>query len=178
MSRRRRKKSWISWLIILILLIAAGVVCYLVWEGYFKEKETINSGDDAKVQTDVRDNEKDESESDETVKKEETVRYDGENPNNAAELTGVITYAGVSGEKLMIRVNIDQYLNGGECMLLLETAGNVVYSNVARVVDSAATATCEGFDISTDLLEAGQYNITVEVESDGKKGVIEGEVSV
>ena len=39
MSKRRRKKSWISWVLILVLLVAAGAICYLVWESYFKEKE-------------------------------------------------------------------------------------------------------------------------------------------
>lgn len=173
MSRRRKKKSWISWLIILILLIAAGVVCYFVWEGYFKEKEP----EDVEITDTVIDDNSNKGE-EELPKKGEIVNYEGENPNEQSGITGVVTYAGVSGNDLMIRVNIDQYLNGGECMLLLETAGNVVYSNVASVSDSAATATCEGFNVPTSLLETGQYNITIEVESGGKKGVISGEVSI
>lgn len=179
MSRRRRKKSWISWVIILVLLIGAGVVCYLVWENYFKdkpreeEKIEVIEGGNVVVKPDNEG-----SDEGTEVKKEEVVKYEGENPNNREELTGVVTYAGVSGENLMIRVNIDQYLNSGECMLLLAVAGNTTYSNVAPIVSSASTATCEGFNVPVSLLESGQYSITIEVESGGKKGVISGEVAI
>ena len=37
-KRRKRSKKWISWLIILVLLIGAGVVCYMVWNSYFRDK--------------------------------------------------------------------------------------------------------------------------------------------
>lgn len=176
MSRRRRKKSWISWLIILVLLVVTGVICYLVWENYFKEKEILEPEEEARIETVINNDE--EKELDEPVKKEEVVQYDGENPNSNSGLTGVVTYAGVSGDNLMIRVNIDQYLNGGECMLLLSIAGNTVYSNVARVIDSAATATCEGFNVPMSLLEAGNYSILIEVSSGNKKGIIKGEVNI
>ena len=35
--------------------------------------------------------------------------YAGEDPNEREDLTGVVTYAGVNGNNLMIRVNIDQH---------------------------------------------------------------------
>ena len=39
MVRRRRSKKWISWLLILILAIAAAVMIYLVWDNYFRDKK-------------------------------------------------------------------------------------------------------------------------------------------
>ena len=176
MPRRKRKKSWISWVAIIVLLIVAGVVCFLVWENYFKDEEKKETGEGIVEVIDEK--EDDENKDEEPVKKEEVVQYEGENPNSLESLTGVITYAGVSGDKLMIRLNIDQFLEGGECMLLLATAGNTVYSNTARVIDSATTSTCEGFDVPLSLLESGSYNITVEVESGAKKGTITGGVNI
>ena len=179
MSKRRRKKSWISWVLILILLIAAGVVCYLVWESYFKEKEVVSPVENNVTEViEEEDVEVKPEEPEKPVEKEEIVQYEGENPNELNEITGAVTYAGVSGDKLMVRVNIDQYLNGGECMLLLSVAGNIVYSNVARVVDAASTATCEGFDVPVSLLETGDYEIVVRVEAGGKKGEIKGGVRI
>lgn len=179
MARRRRSKKWISWIIILVLLILAGAVCFLVFENYFKEKETPVEDEELETSLDVKEEEVViEREEEEAVKKEEVVRYEGENPNNLSEITGVITYAGVSGDNLMIRLNIDQFLDGGECMLLLSTAGNVVYSNTVNVVDSATTSSCDGFNVPMSLLESGHYNIAVKVESGAKKGEINGEVDL
>ena len=177
MVKRRKNIRWISWLIILVLFVGAGVICYLVWEAYFKDEAPVevieeNSGEGLLEEQDS------EEVIEEPIKKEEIVQYEGGDPNELDNITGVVTYAGVSGNDLMVRVNIDQYLNSGECMLLLSTAGNIVYSNVARVIDSAATATCEGFNVPMYLLESGHYNITVEVTSGDKKGTISGEVNL
>lgn len=177
-ARRRRSKKWISWIIILVLLILAGVVCFLVFENYFKDKEVLGEDEKPETPLDIEEEITEEKKEEEPAKKEEVVKYEGDNPNNLSEITGVITYAGVSGDSLMIRLNIDQFLDGGECMLLLSTAGNVVYSNTVNVVDSATTSSCDGFNIPMSLLESGYYNITVEVESGAKKGKINGEVNL
>ena len=52
-QRRKRSKKWISWLIILALLIGAGVVCYLVWDSYFRDKtepETSETTEDVDIE--------------------------------------------------------------------------------------------------------------------------------
>lgn len=114
----------------------------------------------------------------EVVEKPKVVQYDGEDPNTAAELTGVVTYAGVNDGVLMIRVNIDQYLNSGECRLELLRGGEVVHEETAAVVDAAATATCEGFNVDTSGLSSGDYQILIKVSAGGKTGAINGEVSL
>ena len=38
-KRRRRNKKWIGVALFLVLMVIAGVVCFLVYESYFKEKE-------------------------------------------------------------------------------------------------------------------------------------------
>ena len=89
-----------------------------------------------------------------------------------------MTYAGVLGNDLMIRVNIDQYLSGGSCGLSLIRDDVVQYSNVVNVVDSAATATCEGFNVPIAEIGSGSYQIIIKITSGEKVGVIRGEVNV
>lgn len=179
--RRKRSKKWISTVFILILLVAAGVVIYLVWDNYFNDKKEEPKTDETVVVDDGLKPTESESkpEVQEVEQKEEVVQYDGENPNNGGELTGVVTYAGVSGGKLMIRVNINQYLSGGSCNLrLLSSDGSVAYDDVAGITDSASTSTCEGFDVSTAGLAGGSYEIVIDLISGGKTGTINGEVGL
>ena len=181
MANRRRSKKWISWIIILALLVGAGVVCYLVYDSYFKDKsgEEPKPTEQTQEKTDEKTEEKKtEEKKEETVKKEEVVQYEGEDPNQSSEITGAITYAGVSGESLLIRINIDQYLNGGTCTLSLRQGGGNVYSAEAGIVDSASTSTCEGFNVPVSGLPKGKYNIVVYISSNGKTGEISGEANI
>ena len=182
--RRKRSKKWIFWLFFLILLIAAGYVCYAVWDGYFNNKKEETTTEEEKKdegnEIRVEENEEDEKgeEGEEIVQKEEVVQYDGENPNNSGGITGVVTYAGVSGNKLMIRMNIDQYLSGGECDLRLIEDGDEIYNDVVGLESSAATTTCMGFDIPVAAIGGGSFQIIIDVNSGGKNGTITGEVSI
>ena len=118
------------------------------------------------------------------VEKEKVVQYEGEDPNTEAGLSGVVTYAGVSGEKLMVRVSIDQYLTSGTCELSLKKDGAVIYSDTAGIVGSASTSTCEGFDILTSSLGAngatgaGKIEININISAGGRSGVISGEAEI
>ncbi|MBR3179979.1 hypothetical protein IKF57_00395 [Candidatus Saccharibacteria bacterium] len=177
--RRKRSKKWISWLILLVLLIAAIVVCVFVYNSYFTEEVRPEEPTPAPIVEPIAPaGEEIEVELPSSgTEKEKIVQYDGEDPNQAGELTGVVTYAGVAGDKLMIRINIDQYLASGSCELNLMRNGAVVYSASARIIDSATTATCEGFDIPVSGL-GGNYQILINVAADGKTGVIKSEVNV
>jgi len=181
-KRRHRSKKWISWVIILILLIGAGVVCYFVYDSYFRDK----SGDEVKPVENSQDKDDEkktpeetqpEEKKEEVVEKEKVVQYDGADPNESNGITGAITYTGVSGGSLMIRMNIDQYLNGGTCTLGLRQGGSTVYSAEVGIVDSASTSTCEGFNVPVNGL-SGKYNIVIYINSNGKTGEISGEVEV
>ena len=181
MPRRKRSRKWISWLIILILLIAAGVICYLVWDNYFnesKEDKSVTTDTSEQIEEEnkevISEDEKSEVDSDE----KKTKQYEGEDPNKAEELSGVVTYASVVGDKVMIRANIDQYLESGTCRLSLEKNGQVVYEDVAGISSSATTATCEGFDIPTTKLGGGNYNIVIKIEANEKTGTIGGNFDI
>lgn len=180
MARRRRKNGKkLGLLLFLVLLIVAGVVGYFVWDGYFREDKEEDET------TEVVENKPNEDEggkgsfdiAEEIEKeKEPVVQYEGEDPNESEKLTGVVTYAGVAGDKLMIRVNIDQYLEDGVCELSL-MQGGAKYSDSAKI-NSVTTATCEGFDVPVSELGGGNYQIVIKISAEGKTGTISGEAEV
>lgn len=184
-QRRRRKRGFKKWLPVVLFLVLFVVVCvvlYFVWDGYFREDKKDESSAEIIIDDKDKEDKKDEKESEskeETIKKEEVVLYEGEDPNTAKELTGVITYAGVNNGSLMVRVNIDQYLDSGSCNLDLMKGENVsVYSDTANIVSSASTATCEGFNVPLSGIGSGNYQIIIRLSSGGKTGMIVGEANI
>ena len=77
-QRRKNKRKYIYWLVVLTLFVAAGVVVFLVWNNYFRDKgenkqenesaEVVNDEDDANAKKDV---ESKDSVNDEAKKAEE-----------------------------------------------------------------------------------------------------------
>ncbi len=177
-KRRKRNKKWISRLFFLMLLIVAVVMCYLVYEAYFKDKKDVPKKGEDKVKVVQPVEEKDETPEEEVVQKEEVVQYEGENPNNGGTLTGVITYLGISGDNLVARVNIDQYLSDGNCEINIVKDGAIIYNDTAPVIDSASTSTCEGFNIPLNKLTTGTVRVDINVTSGDRGGVISREISL
>ena len=174
-QKRKNSKKWIFWVLMLVLFVAAAVVCYLVWNNYFRDKKEDKPTEEQSL-VEEHEEKKAEEKEEETIEKKKVVQYEGEDPNTQEELTGVVTYAGVNGDNLMIRVNIDQYLESGSCELSLMQNG-VAYSDVANIVGSAATATCEGFNVPVSGL-GGDYEIVIKISSGDKTGTINGKVEV
>lgn len=105
-------------------------------------------------------------------------QFEGGNPNQNTAITGAITYVGVNDKELVIRVNIDQYLNGGTCNLVLSRGGVDIYGKEAKIIDSASTSTCEGFNVPLKELSSGNYQIRINLSSERKTGLITGEASI
>lgn len=193
MAKRRRNKKWVYGVVILVLLIIAGVVTYAVWNAYFNkgvdndsEQETseIDQKEEDKKE-DKKDNKADGEESGKEAveierekEKESVAAYEGNDPNKADELTGALTYAAVGGEYLMIRVNIDQYLSGGSCEIVLTKNGGEVYRETANIVSAASTATCEGFNVPVSAVGVGDFGVEIRLNSGDKTGLIKGAVSI
>ena len=181
--KRRKNRKWILKLIIVLLLVAAVFVCYFVWDSYFKDKdgdiETTHKEQETEKVEKVEETEVagEEGGKGNVAEKEKVVQYEGEDPNDLEELTGVVTYAGVVDGNLMIRVNIDQFLSGGSCTLSLIKEGSNVYSETTEIVSMVSTSTCDGFDVVQGL-SSGNYNIVIILNSEGKTGRISGEVSI
>ncbi|MBR2831250.1 hypothetical protein IKE83_02730 [Candidatus Saccharibacteria bacterium] len=186
MPERRRSKKWIYWVIVLILIVVAGVVGYFVWDGYFRDKEKSEVGQSEVVEKTVEKpaakEEKQEEGKGQTGEidgvKEKVEQYDGADPNTAEELTGALTYVSVVDGMLRIRVNIDQFLAGGSCELVLRNGGGILYNEVTRIVDTVSTSTCEGFDVATSGLPVGAAEIVIYLSSGEKVGEITGRVEL
>ena len=179
-QKRKINKKWVSRILLLLLYVVAMIVAYLVWDAYFSDKNSDDGMNQGTLQTGEEWEEKvgvDEVEG-EIIEKEKVQQYEGEDPNDNEELSGVITYAEPVGEELMIRVSIDQYLGDGECNLLLYRDGGLVYSDITSISNGVATASCDGFDVPLDALNSGRIDIMVELSSSGKSGLIQGEVDI
>lgn len=186
-KRRRRKngKKWMFWGVMLILFVVAGVMCYLVWDAYFRVKDEGETGDSEGASVEVvekpeekKEEELKEEEEPEVVEKEKVVQYEGEDPNESNELTGVVTSAMLEGNYLVVRVNIDQYLSEGNCILELMQNGRVIYSDMVGIEAMVTTATCERMAVPASELNGGEYEVVVRLESGGKRGVIRGNASL
>ena len=182
MAQKRRNYKKLVWWgagLILIVAIVTGVVVAVNNTGKTNEQgvesnEKVEQKDEIEKSESTENSSKDE----ETAKQQKVVQYTGDDPNSLDELTGVVSYAGVNGQALMIRVNIDQYLTEGTCELTLTRGGSIIYSDTAAIVGSASTATCQGFDILTSELGEGNVEININVTADGKRGTIRGEANI
>ena len=151
---------------------------YLVWDSYFKDKDDEASEPESEQVEGLDEGDDVEEGEVELVEKQKVEQYEGDDPNEAEVLSGVVTYAGVNGSNLMVRVNIDQYLDSGECELSIMRNGAALYSDVASVVGNVSTATCEGFDVPVSELGNGTIDIIINVQSGDKVGTISGEANL
>lgn len=182
-TRKSKKRMIIGWGVFLVILVIVGVVCVVV-RGRLREEGHDSGNVEAPVVQVVDKSGEDVVEivepevvEPEAPEDKKVVQYEGVDPNTEAELTGVVTYAGLVDDKLMIRVSIDQYLNGGSCELKLTRFDEVVYSASAAIVSSVSSSTCEGFDVPVGSLAGPSYGIEVYLSANGKIGVIRGEVN-
>lgn len=181
---RRKRKNVLKYVIILVLVAFGILGGFLIWQavsGGDTENDDVTTIQPTEIEPENHKVENSENKveiSEDKVEnyKSKVEKFDGEDPNEKAVLSGVITYAGVNDGNLMVRINIDQYLAGGECKLELSRNGEKIYTESAEIVDSAATSTCKGFNVATANLGNGTINITVFVTSGEKTGTIKGEV--
>ena len=183
MTQKRRNNKKIIWLGLGLILIIAIVVGIVVSINNNSGNGKTNDSETAKVE-EPENNKEGEANQESTEKtvignnEQKPTQYEGENPNAAEELSGVVTYSGVNDEKLMIRVNIDQYLTEGTCDLTLRRNGNIIYSDTANIVGGASTATCQGFDIAASDLGERDLEIIINLSANDKSGVIRGEANI
>ena len=175
---RRRNKKVLYFVIIMIVLVIVGVATFLVCKNIAQKNE--NEGGETEVAQE--DNKKEEAknlsddknEDDENIPEKQVPKYDGGDPNKAEELSGVITYAEVIGDKFMVGVNIDQFLASGSCNLSLIQNDKTVYNANAEIVADVATSYCDGFAVPVSEIGSGEYEVVVEISSGNKTGTIRG----
>ena len=179
-KKQKKNRKCLYWLLMLVLFVVAAGVAYLVWNGYYKgdDSEEQSSGNTPEVVEVEKQEEPQKQESEEMPNKPKVVQYDGEDPNASEKLSGVITYAGIIGDNLTIRVNIDQFLEGGECKLDVIRNGVLVHEEVTEIVGNVTTASCAGFDVPLEIVGSGAVDIEIGLDSNGKTGVIRGSADI
>ena len=178
-KKQKKNKKWLYWLLMFVLFVVAAIIVYLVWNAYFKGGDE-EQNPEAAVEV-VETEKKEEPQKQEEVEipsKPKVMQYDGEDPNGADELSGVITYAGFIDDRLMVRVNIDQYIDDGECRLDLTRDGILIHEEVTGILGNVTTASCGGFDVPVSIIGEGAVDIEIHLDSDGKTGVIKGGADV
>ena len=183
MPKRKRNCRWVKWLLFLALIAGAVVVAILVKNNFDnktnndnQQTSNANKPEEKKPEKKADDNS---GGTEETPKQEEKApQYEGESPNNSETLTGLITYADIINNELVIRVNIDQFLQSGNCNLKITRNGVTYYSQSVGIVESVTTSTCDGFKILAGDLPGGNLQVEIDLESEGKSGKIEGRVKI
>ncbi len=178
--RRNRKWLWIVWGVILVSLVLAVFVAVSKKNESREKKNEAQSSEAVNEEQTAIEGETvvDESSDIGQAEKQKVRQYEGEDPNVAEELSGVVTYAGVNDGTLMIRTSIDQYLASGSCELTLVRGGDTIYNSIADIVGDASTAVCQGFDVPTAGLGGGKVQIIINLSADGKVGTIRGEAEI
>ena len=182
-----RKKSAHRFLKIFLALLLLAAAALAVWYFYFRHPDTPATPDPTQPQpqSQIQPQTNPPEVSTETNPTPETsddpkhqTQNEGSDPNQSKTLTGVLTRADVANNKLILRVNIDQYLSGGSCSLKLTNAAGKSYEDSANIIDSASTSTCEGFDAPVEKLEKGSWSLSIKLTSGDKEGTISGKVNI
>lgn len=180
-NKKRRSKNRFLKLLVVIAIVVVGIILttkYVNFDRLFKQNEMLNEEQQETSINDEKETIVSSAPIDENGdSKEEIKQYEGENPNQSESLTGNITYAGIVNKKVIIRVNIDQFLNSGTCTLIMRK-GDMSYSEKANIIESASTSTCKGFDIPTDKFNSGDWSIEIKMQSGDKTGLIGGSIKL
>lgn len=181
MPERKRNFRWVKWLLFLVLIVVAVVVTVLVLNNF--NKKTNDNAQQAtttedKTKKKETDSEKTENKEGTSEQEEKAPQYEGESPNKSETLTGIITYADIIDNDLVIRVNIDQFLSGGNCNLTMNRNGVTYYTQTASIQESVTTSTCDGYNIPVSELPKGDFSVEINLDSDGKSGKITGRVRI
>lgn len=173
--------SWILALIIILIIVAVVAIVILVIKpqpdkvdnpstpAVSQPEESLTPDSDPIIET-----------PDSPESPEKTPQYEGEDPNDLEELTGIITYKGVENGNLTIMATINQYLSqSGTCIITLtgRNSRDTYTASVAAHADITASY-CENFEIPTANLLSDTYDIEIKLNGDGKTGTIRDEVKL
>lgn len=183
----RPKKLLLLSSVVVVFLVIAGAI---IWWQWSSNDVSQNSADSPKEQQkSQRDSGGDSSNTPSTPsttennnierekEKEIPPQHEGPSPDASSSLTGSINYSAVAGNNLIIRTTINQTVNSGTCSLSL-TSGSKNVTRSSNIAQNPSSATCEGFDIPVSELGTGTWNITININGDGKTGSLTGSVTI
>lgn len=177
-SNRRRlslkRRPWLTCLIVLIIVALVVVGCVAFFNRGSEDK-TDATGNDSADASNV-----DPKGEDKNKPAQKAVQFEGIGDDDAPEeLSGYITFAGAADGVLRIRTVINQLdETSGSCDLTMTSVTGVTYTENTSIINDAMSATCYGYDIPVDQLEAGAWTIDILISANGKTGHIAGEVEL
>jgi len=174
------------WMLVLIgVVIIVIVVLVVVFAKPHTEEErseptTTEPEQSEPKQPEAEDKPQEPDQKDEDRPDDKVVQFEGEDPNDLEEITGVVTYRAVENGKLIIDTSIDQYLtSGGTCTVTIkgQNTGHVETATKQAHADITASY-CETFEIPAANLPSDYYDIEITVLSNDKKGTIKDGVQL
>ncbi len=176
-----RSHSWVLALIIVLIIIAVVAVIIFVIKPYSENNPILPVADNSQEQSpkpdttnpDPADNTPEEPEN-------KAPQYEGEDPNDLEELTGVIVSKSIDNRVLTIIATINQYLSQpGTCVVnLTGRSSHDSYTTSSNALADITTSYCENFEIPVSNLASDVYDIEIKLTGDGKTGTIRDEVSL
>ncbi len=166
-------------LIVAAILICAAIAVFIVLHKNSTQAPSDPSRDSSTVQPSSSTDKVDLPTTDDPEEPEKITQFEGGDPNELEELTGSIAYHGITGDTLTITASIDQFLSeAGNCKLQLSQNGQLVYSAELPAKADVTTSVCGPFEIPTQNLYSGTYQIRIEVTGNDKFGTIIGETTI
>lgn len=197
--KTKKQNKYILPIIIILIVVVFGLafgVTYLINQQTSRDQQTL-SEDSADhdnqtsskesssntEQDDSGDTKKDDSSeasdpSDSSVddNPQKPIEYEGGNANKYAELTGYISNMSVANNVLSVRAIIDQSTSG-TCSFVITSPSGTLYNKAADIEMIGTSGGCI-VDVPLQKTEAGNYKITINLNSANKTGKITGEVHV
>lgn len=180
---KRRIRTGVFIVILIIILIGVGIGAFFLTKHFASKPSQESNSSSFQSSSSTSDNSSTNNSSNEenapSTKDPESqtpAQYEGENPNSLGALTGVINFAGVSEGSLLINVSIDQYVSGN-CDIIINnpaTSEELRFSTIIIAGPTSGFCSYEGPIPRT----RGKWNITVNLKSDHKAGVVTGEMEL
>ena len=167
-----------------IVLICAALATFLVLsfvapKSGKKEEETTKSSTTSTTTTTTSTGSKVSVTTTSVDEPKKVVQNEGEDPNIEPGFTGFFTNSNVSGNKLTLRLTINQIIGTqGTCKLLMTNDNGGQIEQEVPTVSNPSSSSCQGFDVSLDGVAKGSWNVRVTIDADGKNGILETVVKI
>ncbi len=197
-TRKKSKKYSVIVVLLCVLIVLAiggGIIVYINKDKIFNkgQESSESSTSDSRLETRKTGDEKKEDQKNDEKKegtsstrdgsnreegKESIAQYSGEDPNKLQEITGSINFAGISEGEFIVSATLDQELgNSGTCKFTIMQGSSIIITQEVITSAGPSTSFCE-YSAPATSINAGHYDINIEVRTDSKKGVIGGEVNI
>lgn len=187
LNSKQKNAPWYQRAWVITIFVVLGIACivaliiFVVKPGQTNTQEDKTSssiGNDKNPTTDtpIKNNQT----TDDEEGPEKTIQYEAENPNRLNELSGFITSALQDDTNLYINAMIAQYLKAdATCSLTLKgTNTDFTYTSTVRALPDVTTSNCEEFIVPITNLVPDYYQITIDLSSAEKQGIITRGVQV